>query len=220
MTSYALPRRRGLFARLIGEADDFATWLIFGSETWLIAAMKAVPMFLFIYWLFTYVPNSVYYGITQYIPFLQLSAEVGFIVANGVAWTNVVLVVILGIAWLMSSARRSIRWRTVAWGIGLQVVFAVIVLRTAPGRWLFEGARSAVTRLLSFTDQGAGFLFGNLYRGTEDISQGMGGAGIDVLGAQPLERAGVAGEVGRNVQHRDGARDQFRSGVGRPGDGR
>jgi len=110
MTSYALPRRRGLFARLIGEADDFATWLIFGSETWLIAAMKAVPMFLFIYWLFTYVPNSVYYGITQYIPFLQLSAEVGFIVANGVAWTNVVLVVILGIAVQASRGRQGPGW--------------------------------------------------------------------------------------------------------------
>ena len=43
MTTYALPRRRGLFARLIGEGDDFATWLLFGAETWLIATLKAVP---------------------------------------------------------------------------------------------------------------------------------------------------------------------------------
>lgn len=110
MTSYALPRRRGLFARLIGEADDFATWLIFGSETWLIAALKAVPMFLFIYWLFTYVPNSVYYGVTQYIPFLQFSPEVGFIVANTVAWTNVVLVVALGIVVQASRGRQGPGW--------------------------------------------------------------------------------------------------------------
>lgn len=103
MTSYALPRRRGLLARLIGEADDFTTWLLFGSETWLIASMKAVPLFLFIYWLVTYVPNSIYYGVTQYIPFLQFSPEVGFIVANGVAWTNVVLIVVLG--FLVQAAR-------------------------------------------------------------------------------------------------------------------
>ena len=103
MTSYALPRRRGLLARLIGEADDFTTWLLFGSETWLIATLKAVPMFLFIYWLFTYVPNSVFYGVTQYIPFLQFSAEVGFIIANGVAGTNVLLVVVL--AFMIQAAR-------------------------------------------------------------------------------------------------------------------
>lgn len=128
MTSYALPRRRGLFARLIGEADDFATWLIFGSETWLIAAMKAVPMFLFIYWLFTYVPNSVYYGITQYIPFLQLSAEVGFIVANGVAWTNVVLVVILGIAVQASRGRQGPGWMLLRLFVLANYVAVVLLL--------------------------------------------------------------------------------------------
>ena len=37
MTAYALPRRRGIVARLIGEADDFTSWLLFGGETWLIA---------------------------------------------------------------------------------------------------------------------------------------------------------------------------------------
>ena len=128
MTSYALPRRRGLFARLIGEADDFATWLIFGSETWLIAAMKAVPMFLFIYWLFTYVPNSVYYGVTQYIPFLQFAPEVGFIIANGVAWTNVVLVVILGIAVQASRGRQGPGWLLLRLFVLANYVLVVLVL--------------------------------------------------------------------------------------------
>jgi hypothetical protein len=90
MTTYALPRRRGLLARLIGEADDFTSWLLFGAETWLIASLKAVPAFLFLYWLVTYVPNSIYYGVTLYIPFLQFSENVGFIIANGVAWTNLI----------------------------------------------------------------------------------------------------------------------------------
>jgi hypothetical protein len=103
MTTYALPRRRGLLARLIGEADDFTIWLLFGAETWLIASLKAVPAFLFVYWLVTYVPNSIFYGVTLYIPFLQFSEEVGFIIANGVAWTNLVLVVIL--AYLIQASR-------------------------------------------------------------------------------------------------------------------
>ena len=113
MTTYALPRRRGLLARLLGEADDFTNWLLFGSETWLIATMKAVPMFLFVYWMLTYVPNSVFYGVTQFIPFLQFSANVGFLIANGVAWTNVVLVVILAALVQASRGRRGPGWNLV-----------------------------------------------------------------------------------------------------------
>lgn len=113
MTTYALPRRRGIFARLIGAADDFSTWLIFGSETWLIATLKGVPLFLFLYWLFTYVPNSIYYGVTLYIPFLQFSPEVGFIVANAVGWTNLVLVVILGFLIQASRGRHGPGWTLV-----------------------------------------------------------------------------------------------------------
>jgi hypothetical protein len=113
MTTYALPRRRGLFARLIGQGDDFSTWLLFGSETWLIATLKGVPLFLFLYWLFTYVPNSIYYGVTLYIPFLQFSEGVGFIVANGVGWTNLVLVVILAFIVQASRGRHGPGWTLV-----------------------------------------------------------------------------------------------------------
>jgi CNT family concentrative nucleoside transporter len=83
------------------------------------------------------------------------------------------ILTILGICWLLSSNRRAIRWRTVAWGLGRQVLFAVVILKTTPGLWLFDVARSAVIRLLSFTDIGAGFLFGNLYRGTDDIVKNL-----------------------------------------------
>jgi CNT family concentrative nucleoside transporter len=64
------------------------------------------------------------------------------------------VVVLLGLAWLLSDNRRAIRWRTVAWGLGLQLTFAVVILRTAPGQLLFDWARAGVNRLLSFTDRG------------------------------------------------------------------
>lgn len=128
MTSYALPRRRGIFARLLGEADDFTTWLLFGAETWLIATMKAVPMFLFVYWLFTYVPNSVFYGVTQFIPFLQFSAGVGYIIANGVAWTNVVLVVILAFVAQASRGRHGPGWTLVRLFVLANYVAVVLLL--------------------------------------------------------------------------------------------
>jgi hypothetical protein len=41
--------------------------------------------------------------------------------------------VILLIAYALSTNRRAIRWSTVAWGLGLQIVFAIIVLKTSVG---------------------------------------------------------------------------------------
>jgi hypothetical protein len=128
VTTYALPRRRGLLARLIGEADDFTSWLLFGSETWLIATLKAVPAFLFIYWLVTYVPNSIFYGITIYIPFLQFSDEVGFIVANGVAWTNLVLVVLLAYLIQLSRGRQGPGWTLVRLFTLANYLFVMLLL--------------------------------------------------------------------------------------------
>jgi CNT family concentrative nucleoside transporter len=72
------------------------------------------------------------------------------------------LVVILGIAYLWSSDRRAIDRRTVAWGLGLQVVFALIVLRTDTGRWAFSRLGSAINYLLDFASVGSGFVFGPL----------------------------------------------------------
>jgi CNT family concentrative nucleoside transporter len=83
------------------------------------------------------------------------------------------IVGILVICWLLSNNRRAIRWRTVLWGLGLQLGFALVILKTTPGRWIFDAARDAVLRILSFTDIGAEFLFGNLYRGTPDIVKSL-----------------------------------------------
>jgi concentrative nucleoside transporter, CNT family len=72
------------------------------------------------------------------------------------------LVVILGIAYLASSNRRAIDLRTVAWGLGLQIVFALGVLKTDAGQYVFQKASEGVTRLLGFADVGSAFVFGPL----------------------------------------------------------
>lgn len=72
------------------------------------------------------------------------------------------LFVLLGIAWLCSIDRRRINWRTVAWGTALQLIFAILILKTAPGRWLFLKLNDAVVVLLGFQDEGARFVFGSL----------------------------------------------------------
>ena len=79
------------------------------------------------------------------------------------------LVVLLAIAWLASKDRRRFPWRITCWGIGLQFVFALLLLRTAWGQATFGVARSVVIRLLSFTDAGTSFLWGNLFRGNADL---------------------------------------------------
>ncbi|MBN1349719.1 hypothetical protein JXJ21_09940 [candidate division KSB1 bacterium] len=81
--------------------------------------------------------------------------------------------VLLGIAWLLSNNKKKIKYRVVIWGLLLQLVFAFIILKTSPGRAVFDGAKAIIVRVLAFTDEGAGFLFGNLYRANQDISANL-----------------------------------------------
>jgi CNT family concentrative nucleoside transporter len=72
------------------------------------------------------------------------------------------LVVILAIAYLLSANRRAIDGRTVAWGLGLQILFALVVLQTRYGQVTFQKLSDVVTALLSFAGVGAAFVFGPL----------------------------------------------------------
>jgi concentrative nucleoside transporter, CNT family len=80
-----------------------------------------------------------------------------------------ILAVLLA-AWLFSIDRRRIRWRTVAWGLSLQLVFAFLVLRFDFGQRAMFWAGSVVTKMLSATAAGTAVLFGKL--GTPDTSFG------------------------------------------------
>ncbi len=70
--------------------------------------------------------------------------------------------VILGIGYAFSTNRRAINWQTVAWGLGLQVAFAFIVLKTTVGQAVFEFVGGYITKLLAFSNVGAAFVFGPL----------------------------------------------------------
>jgi CNT family concentrative nucleoside transporter len=77
------------------------------------------------------------------------------------------LALILALAYCLSSARRSIDYRTIGWGLGLQFVFAIIVLKTDAGRAVFQTAGGLITKLLNFTYVGSSFVFGPL--GNPDV---------------------------------------------------
>jgi CNT family concentrative nucleoside transporter len=68
----------------------------------------------------------------------------------------------LGLAFAFSTNRKAIRLKTVAWGLGLQFVFAVFVLKIDFGRAAFQKAGDAVTKLLGYSYAGAHFVFGDL----------------------------------------------------------
>jgi CNT family concentrative nucleoside transporter len=69
---------------------------------------------------------------------------------------------ILGIGIALSHNRRAIRWRVIVWGLGLQVLFAIFVLRIPAGQRLFRGLGSVVTTILSYSYAGSSFVFGEL----------------------------------------------------------
>jgi CNT family concentrative nucleoside transporter len=72
-----------------------------------------------------------------------------------------ILAVLLA-AWLGSTNRKRIRWRTVAWGLGLQVTFAFLVLRFDYGQRFMAWAGGVVNSMLSATFAGTRVLFGQL----------------------------------------------------------
>lgn len=71
------------------------------------------------------------------------------------------LVVIVAAAWVFSSNRAAIDRRVVVWGLGLQFLFAFLVLKTGFGM-VFQAASVAVNALLEYAEEGSEFLFGPL----------------------------------------------------------
>jgi concentrative nucleoside transporter, CNT family len=72
------------------------------------------------------------------------------------------IVLIIGLAYLMSHHRSAIRWKTVGWGLGLQLLFAIFVLRVPFGTELFRHLGDAITAILHYSYAGSSFVFGEL----------------------------------------------------------
>jgi CNT family concentrative nucleoside transporter len=68
----------------------------------------------------------------------------------------------LALAYGLSTNRKAIRLKTVGWGLGLQITFAIFVLRVDLGRRIFQTAGDAVNRLLSYAFAGSEFVFGEM----------------------------------------------------------
>jgi CNT family concentrative nucleoside transporter len=66
------------------------------------------------------------------------------------------------LAWAFSVDRKSLAWRVILWGVGLQLLFALFILKTPMGASVFDWLNTVVVALLGFTVEGARFVFGDL----------------------------------------------------------
>ena len=73
---------------------------------------------------------------------------------------GLVLIAAIAVAW--SSNRRAIRLRTVAWGFSLQLLFAIIVLKTGFGQTAFQYLGDRIRQLLEYSTAGSALVFGPL----------------------------------------------------------
>ncbi|MEH2176684.1 NupC/NupG family nucleoside CNT transporter [Nostoc sp.] len=74
------------------------------------------------------------------------------------------ILVFLSICYAFSVNRRAVRWRIVAWGLGLEFVFALVILKTAWGLNVFKSLGDIVGQFLAFSDVGAKFVFGENFK--------------------------------------------------------
>ncbi len=72
------------------------------------------------------------------------------------------LITFLALAYAFSTDRRAIRWRTVVWGLGLQILFAFLVIKWTYGQTILHTGSQIVTSLLAHSADGSSLVFGPL----------------------------------------------------------
>ena len=71
------------------------------------------------------------------------------------------IIVLLSIAYAISENRKNINYRTVFWGLALQLIFAVTILKTPIGKPIFSNLDKIISKLIGFSDRGSDFVFGS-----------------------------------------------------------
>ena len=66
---------------------------------------------------------------------------------------------LLGISYLLSNNRQKINYRLVIWGLAIQLIFALLILKTSIGKVIFNYIDVVITGLIGFSDAGSDFLF-------------------------------------------------------------
>ncbi len=77
------------------------------------------------------------------------------------------LAALISVAYLFSTQKKSIDWTQVAAGIGLQIVFAIVVIMVPGGREFFNAISMIFVKTIDFAMAGAEFIFGDMAKATE-----------------------------------------------------
>ena len=101
------------------------------------------------------------------------------------------LALLAACAWALSDNRRRIPWRIVLWGLALQLIFAVLILRTPFGAGVFDAANTVILAVVGFTVEGAAFLFGDLVWNNVPVGTGEVGNGGFVAEGRQVARTGA-----------------------------
>ena len=94
-------------------------------------------------------------------------------------------------AWAISINRKKIPWRIVLWGLALQFIFALFILRTPFGSGIFDTANDVILAAVGFTLEGASFLFGDLVWNNVPVGTGEPGNSGFVAEGQQVARTGA-----------------------------
>ena len=76
---------------------------------------------------------------------------------------------ILFLAFLLSNNKSNVNYKTVIWGLGLQIFFAILILLTPIGTPIFDWFDTAVNTLLGFSVEGSKFLFSSFVNGNSTM---------------------------------------------------
>jgi concentrative nucleoside transporter, CNT family len=79
------------------------------------------------------------------------------------------ILVIVGLAWLFSTDRKAIKLKTIAWGLGLQIVLGIFVLKVKSGQIIFQTLGNGAKHLLDFSYVGSEFVFGELGKANSNL---------------------------------------------------
>lgn len=74
------------------------------------------------------------------------------------------VLVFISICYAISVNRHAVRWRTIAWGLGLEFLLALVILKTSWGLKVFKSLGDIIGNFLAFSDVGAKFVFGENFK--------------------------------------------------------
>jgi CNT family concentrative nucleoside transporter len=110
------------------------------------------------------------------------------------------IAILLLSAWLLSKHRRHFPFKTVLWGLGLQLLLGLLILRTSVGLKLFNLAQQAVLKLNEVSQVGARMIFGPLADGAI-LSETFGAANAFIFAVSISATIIVVGALSSLLYH-------------------